>query len=89
MWNVHQAFETPGQFLRQLCETPDGVRYISLARDVSKPGGAFLIKLFQGTGFDDYVRGLRRRYEKVVIRKPDASRDRSREVYVIAKEFRG
>jgi len=41
LWNVHQAFETPGRFLRQLAETPDGVRYLSLARDVSKPGGAF------------------------------------------------
>ena len=41
LWNVHRAFETPGRFLRQLAETPDGVRYISLARDVSKPGGAF------------------------------------------------
>ncbi|MEZ5675631.1 hypothetical protein SAMN06265173_11155 [Thalassovita litoralis] len=41
LWNVHQAFETPGRFLRQLAETPDGVRYISLARDVSKPGGSF------------------------------------------------
>lgn len=42
LWNVHRAFETPGQFLRQLAETPDGVRYLCLARDVSKPGGAFL-----------------------------------------------
>ncbi|MCA2009897.1 short-chain fatty acyl-CoA regulator family protein [Cereibacter sphaeroides] len=41
LWNVHQAFETPGRFLRQLAETPDGVRYFSLARDVSKPGGSF------------------------------------------------
>ncbi len=41
LWNVHQAFETPGRFLRQLAETPDGVRYLCLARDVSKPGGAF------------------------------------------------
>ncbi|MBM7069573.1 short-chain fatty acyl-CoA regulator family protein [Actibacterium sp. 188UL27-1] len=41
LWNVHRAFETPGQFLRQLAETPDGVRYVSLARDVSKPGGAW------------------------------------------------
>ena len=41
LWNVHRAFETPGRFLRQLGETPDGVRYISLARDVSKPGGSF------------------------------------------------
>ncbi|GAB4386525.1 helix-turn-helix domain-containing protein [Albidovulum sp.] len=41
LWNVHQAFETPGRFLRQLAETPDGVRYFCLARDVSKSGGAF------------------------------------------------
>ncbi len=42
LWNVHRAFETPGHFLRQLAETPDGVRYLCLARDVSKPGGGFL-----------------------------------------------
>ncbi|MGI9370008.1 MAG: helix-turn-helix domain-containing protein, partial [Ruegeria sp.] len=41
LWNVHRAFETPGHFLQQLAETPDGVRYISLARDVSKSGGSF------------------------------------------------
>ncbi|MQY42825.1 ImmA/IrrE family metallo-endopeptidase [Epibacterium sp. SM1969] len=41
LWNVHRAFETPGQFLRQLATTPDGVRYISLARDVSKSSGRF------------------------------------------------
>jgi predicted transcriptional regulator/DNA-binding XRE family transcriptional regulator len=41
LWNVHQAFEAPGRFLRQLAETPDGVRYLCLARDVSKPGGSF------------------------------------------------
>jgi XRE family transcriptional regulator, fatty acid utilization regulator len=41
LWNVHRAFETPGRFLRQLAETPDGVRYLCLAREVSKPGGSF------------------------------------------------
>ena len=41
LWNVHQAFETPTRFLRQLAETPDGVRYVILARDVSKTGGAW------------------------------------------------
>ncbi|MBV2360470.1 DUF2083 domain-containing protein [Thalassococcus sp. CAU 1522] len=41
LWNVHRAFETPGRFLRQLAETPDGARYILLARDVSKSGGHF------------------------------------------------
>lgn len=41
LWNVHAAFETPGRFLRQLAETPDGMRYFCLARDVSKSGGSF------------------------------------------------
>ncbi|NVK62654.1 MAG: DUF2083 domain-containing protein [Rhodobacteraceae bacterium] len=41
LWNVHRAFETPGRFLRQLAETPDGVRYVLLARDVTKRGGHF------------------------------------------------
>lgn len=47
--------------------------------------GAFLIKVFQGIGFDDYVRELRRRYSKVSIRKPAASRKRSPEVYALAQ----
>ena len=41
LWNVHAAFETPARFLRQLTETPDGARYLCLAREVSKPGGSF------------------------------------------------
>ena len=41
LWNVHRAFETPGQFLRQLAETPDGVRYLCLSREISAPAGAF------------------------------------------------
>lgn len=41
LWNVHTAFETPGRFLRQLAETPDGARYFCMARDVSKSGGSF------------------------------------------------
>jgi len=41
LWNVHRAFETPNSWLRQLAETPDGVRYFCLARDVSKTGGSF------------------------------------------------
>jgi len=41
LWNVHSAFESPGRFLRQLAETPDGARYVILARDVSKSGGAW------------------------------------------------
>ncbi|HEY0659719.1 MAG TPA: 23S rRNA (uridine(2552)-2'-O)-methyltransferase RlmE [Lysobacter sp.] len=50
-----------------------------------RTGGTFLIKLFQGVGFDEYVKELRRRYEKVAIRKPEASRKRSPEVYALAQ----
>ncbi len=41
LWNVHRAFETPGQFMRQLAETPDGVRYLCLAREISSSATAF------------------------------------------------
>ncbi|WP_108783242.1 helix-turn-helix domain-containing protein [Pontivivens insulae] len=41
LWNVHQAFETPGRFLRQVAETPDGVRYFCLAREVTKPARSY------------------------------------------------
>ena len=41
LWNVHAAFETPGRFLRQLAETPDGVRYLSVAREISSSAPAF------------------------------------------------
>ena len=51
-----------------------------------KPGGTFLIKLFHGEGFDGNVRELRRRYGKVAIRKPAASRKRSSEVYALAQD---
>lgn len=49
-----------------------------------KPGGSFLIKLFQGAGFDDYLRTLRANFSRVTMRKPKASRARSREVYALA-----
>ncbi len=49
-----------------------------------RPGGAFLIKLFMGKGFDEYVKLLKASFDKVVIRKPAASRKRSAEVYALA-----
>lgn len=51
-----------------------------------KPGGSLLIKLFHGEGFDDYIRQLRQDYRSVKVRKPEASRARSREVYALAKD---
>lgn len=53
-----------------------------------RPDGAFLVKLFQGAGFDEYIRALRSRFGKVDMRKPKASRARSREVYALATQFR-
>jgi len=49
-----------------------------------KPGGAFVVKLFQGRGFDEYLKNLRKAYQRVSMRKPKASRARSPEVYAIA-----
>lgn len=57
---------------------------LDFSRQWLKPGGSFLIKLFQGTGFDDYLRSLRADFSRVTMRKPKASRARSREVYALA-----
>ena len=70
-------------------DQPRAMHLAELAMDFAdghlRTGGTFLIKLFQGTDFDGYVRELRRRYAKVVIRKPAASRKRSPEVYALAQ----
>jgi len=62
---------------------------LDMTRHVLKPGGTFVGKLFQGVGSDDYLKELRKLFAKVIIRKPSASRSRSREVYFVAKGFRG
>ncbi len=53
-----------------------------------KPQGNFLVKVFQGSGFEALVAEIRRRFVRVMIRKPEASRSRSNEVYVVAKELK-
>jgi 23S rRNA (uridine2552-2'-O)-methyltransferase len=62
---------------------------LELAREVLKPGGGLLVKLFQGEGFEAYNRELKSSFNKVVMRKPKASRARSREVYALALGFKG
>lgn len=57
---------------------------LEMCRDVLAPGGSFVVKVFQGDGFEDYLREIRSLFTKVKIRKPDASRSRSREVYIVA-----
>ncbi len=70
-------------------DQPRAMHLAELAMDFAdrhlRPEGSFLIKLFQGAGFDDYVRELRKRYARVAIRKPAASRKRSPEVYAMAQ----
>ena len=70
-------------------DQPRAMHLAELAMDFAdghlRIGGTFLIKLFQGIGFDEYVKELRRRYAKVAIRKPAASRKRSPEVYALAQ----
>lgn len=58
---------------------------LDFSKNWLKPGGNFLIKLFQGVGFDEYVRSLRAAFTRVSIRKPKASRARSNEVYALAQ----
>ena len=62
---------------------------LDLARQVLKPGGGFLSKVFQGEGFDELLRDARTGFDRVITRKPAASRPRSREVYLLATGFRG
>ena len=60
---------------------------LDMARTVLKPGGSFIVKLFQGQGSDQYLRDVRNSFRQVKIRKPKASRARSKEVYVVARNF--
>jgi 23S rRNA (uridine2552-2'-O)-methyltransferase len=60
---------------------------LDFAREVLRPGGSFVVKVFHGEGFDDFVRQLRAHFGKVVSRKPKASRPKSREVYLVARNY--
>jgi 23S rRNA (uridine2552-2'-O)-methyltransferase len=62
---------------------------LDLARQVLKPEGAFLVKVFQGEGFEELLREMRASFRQVVSRKPASSRARSRETYLLAKGFHG
>ena len=61
---------------------------LDLGLQVLKPGGGLLVKLFQGEGFDAYLKTLRENFNRVVMRKPRASRGRSREVYALATGYK-
>ncbi len=60
---------------------------LDMARQLLRPGGHFVTKLFQGAGFEEYATEVRQSFEKLSIRKPDASRSRSSEVYAVARNL--
>jgi len=60
---------------------------LDMARRVLKPRGSFVCKVFQGEGFDEFVRDVRNSFERVRVIKPKASRAGSREVYLVARNF--
>ena len=62
---------------------------LDLAERILKPGGNFVIKVFQGEGFDAYVKDARQKFDKVQMIKPDSSRGSSREQYMLAWGYRG
>jgi len=62
---------------------------LDMARNVLKPKGSFCAKVFQGVGYEEYLKDVRSSFDKVLIRKPSASRARSREVYIVGKGFKG
>ena len=61
---------------------------LDFARECLKPGGGFVIKVFQGTGFDEYLKAVRQSFGRVASRKPDSSRSKSREIYLVAGNFK-
>ncbi len=68
----------------KLCELA-----LEFARTHLKQDGAFLVKLFQGTGYTEYLAGMREVFQSVASRKPGASRERSSEMYLLGRRLRG
>lgn len=73
-------------------DQPNAIYLAELALDTAKAvlvkRGSFLVKVFQGEGFEAYHRDVQQHFDKVVIRKPKASRPRSNEVYILALGFK-
>ncbi len=74
-------------------DIPKAMVLVEMAHDFAchtlRKGGDLLMKVFQGEGFDELLRALRADFSTVITRKPKASRGRSREVYLLARKFRG
>ena len=73
-------------------DIPRAMYLVELALDMCKQvlasQGSFVVKVFQGEGFDEYLREIRSLFRIVKVRKPEASRDRSREVYIVAMGYK-
>ncbi|MAZ66995.1 MAG: 23S rRNA (uridine(2552)-2'-O)-methyltransferase RlmE [Kangiellaceae bacterium] len=73
-------------------DQPRAMYLVELAFDLAcqtlKPNGDFLVKVFQGEGFDTFLRDVRSKFGSVKTRKPQASRDRSKEVYILARNLK-
>lgn len=83
----------PNMSGQQAVDIPRAMYMAELALDLStqvlQPGGSLLVKLFQGEGFDAYIKQMREHFSRVTMRKPRASRARSKEVYGLASGFKG
>ena len=73
-------------------DQPKSMNLAELSLDMAiktlMPNGHFVVKVFQGEGFDAYVQSARKKFKKVVIKKPKASRPRSKEVYLLASQLK-
>ncbi len=61
---------------------------LEFSQEYLKPDGAFLVKIFQGSDYEAFVKALRETFKTVAVRKPDASRDRSAEIYLLGRTLR-
>ena len=62
---------------------------LDMCKQVLASKGSFVVKVFQGEGFDEYLKEIRALFNIVKVRKPEASRGRSREVYIVAMGYKG
>ncbi len=79
MSGIRVVDQTAGVYICELC--------VQFAVDHLAAGGAMVMKLFQGEGIDALQRDIRRRFKRVLVRKPDASRSKSREMYLVAMDY--
>lgn len=91
--NLVMSDMAPNLSGQRAVDQPRAMYLAELALDFAQrtlaPGGALIVKLFQGEGFDEYLRTVRQQFAAVKNRKPAASRSRSREMYLVARDFKG